>query len=392
MEILELTDRKLRLRLRRVNAATVNALRRAILDDVPSLAIDVVEVHHNTSVLNDDLFAHKLGLIPIDSRTVSRFRPQVDCNCEDGCARCQATLTLNVKNDADETRLVTSLDLKIPTDPASAAAQPDRPNQVLPVTTMGDGRGIAVAMLGRNQQMSLTARVCRGTGKQNAKWNPSVVAAYRPTARITLDDVGLAGVDVEDRKRIAASCPSRVFETNAEGRLVVANPDRCTLCLDCVETAAQILADKHAPPSIDRKESNQDRPAQSIDRKDDAGTTSKGRPEGADTKQTTAMTSKGRPEGADTKQTTAMTSKGDTTAMTRKSRLEGLRPLLTVDGRPDEFLFVVETTGALDADDVLHRAVDAIIQRLLALRNAATPAQTHPQTTSPSISASQLSQ
>ena len=47
-----------------------NALRRMILVGVPTIAIDLVEIENNTTVLNDEFIAHRLGLIPLVSTKV----------------------------------------------------------------------------------------------------------------------------------------------------------------------------------------------------------------------------------------------------------------------------------------------------------------------------------
>ena len=50
-----------------------NALRRIILVETPTLAIEVVKVIENTSVFHDEFLAHRLGLIPIHSATVNSY-------------------------------------------------------------------------------------------------------------------------------------------------------------------------------------------------------------------------------------------------------------------------------------------------------------------------------
>ncbi|XP_014217470.1 DNA-directed RNA polymerases I and III subunit RPAC1 [Copidosoma floridanum] len=47
------------------SAALANAFRRILLSEVPSMAIDKVYMYNNTSIIQDEVFAHRLGLVPL---------------------------------------------------------------------------------------------------------------------------------------------------------------------------------------------------------------------------------------------------------------------------------------------------------------------------------------
>jgi DNA-directed RNA polymerase alpha subunit len=48
-----------------VDASIANAFRRLLLAEVPTMAIETVFVFNNTSVIQDEVLSHRLGLIPI---------------------------------------------------------------------------------------------------------------------------------------------------------------------------------------------------------------------------------------------------------------------------------------------------------------------------------------
>jgi DNA-directed RNA polymerase I and III subunit RPAC1 len=48
-----------------VDAALTNAIRRILISEVPTMAIEKVYLMQNTSVIQDEVLAHRMGLIPI---------------------------------------------------------------------------------------------------------------------------------------------------------------------------------------------------------------------------------------------------------------------------------------------------------------------------------------
>jgi len=48
-----------------VEPSLANAFRRILLSEVPSIAIKEVHMYMNTSVIQDEVLAHRMGLIPL---------------------------------------------------------------------------------------------------------------------------------------------------------------------------------------------------------------------------------------------------------------------------------------------------------------------------------------
>ena len=114
VKIRELKDDYVKFELRDTDVSIANALRRVMIAEVPTVAIDLVEIEVNSSVLNDEFIAHRLGLIPLTSDRAMSMRFSRDCDACDGdgqCEFCSVEFHLRVKCMTDQTLDVTSKDL-----------------------------------------------------------------------------------------------------------------------------------------------------------------------------------------------------------------------------------------------------------------------------------------
>lgn len=81
IKILHKDKYTIKFELQNTDLTVANALRRIIIAEVPTLAIDKVEIYDNTSALHDEYIAHRCGLIPILSDKVDKYNYITMCNC-----------------------------------------------------------------------------------------------------------------------------------------------------------------------------------------------------------------------------------------------------------------------------------------------------------------------
>lgn len=181
-----------------------NALRRIMMNEIPTMAIETVEFSANDSALFDEVVAHRLGLIPLTFDKKAMNLPN-ECKCEGkGCSLCQVTLVLDKKGPCT----VYAKDMKS-TDKDVRAVFPDTP-----IVKLLDGQKIkfeAVAQL--------------GTGKAHAKWKAANASyKYYPVAK--LDG------KIENPEECKKACPKGAIKIS--GGKVEVDP-LCDLCGECVK-------------------------------------------------------------------------------------------------------------------------------------------------------------
>ena len=216
IEILEKTNDYMRFIVKGVNVPFVNALRRIMTSEVPAMAIDEVVILENSSMLNDEILAHRMGFIPLETDLDSYNLPE-ECTCksEFGCNLCRLTLTLEAEA-TEKTITVHSRDLK--------SENPD----ITPVS----GK-IPIVKLAPEQKIKLEAYARLGKGKDHAKWQPVSMCTYKYLPQIKID-LKRCNACAECVKL----CPERVLIDIEEG-IGTQNVTKCTLCMDCVDACPQ---------------------------------------------------------------------------------------------------------------------------------------------------------
>jgi len=142
-----------------VSPAFANALRRIILAEVPVMAIEDVMILENSSVMYDEILAHRLGLIPITTDQSYNLPEECTCKSELGCEKCRASLSLEVR---PRTLFRSSIPLVKPENP-----------EVKPVSDK-----VPIVNLAQGQRIKLEAYAKLGRGRDHAKWQPASACTY----------------------------------------------------------------------------------------------------------------------------------------------------------------------------------------------------------------------
>ncbi|MEM5833161.1 MAG: DNA-directed RNA polymerase subunit D [Candidatus Aenigmatarchaeota archaeon] len=149
IEVIEKNRDEIKLKVKGITPGIAAIIRRVIIAEIPTMAIEWIDFYKNDSVLPDEAIAHRLGLIPLTFDKNFHTLPN-KCDCEGkGCVKCQVKLYLYKKGPG----YVYSGDLK------------SSDEKVKPLYDK-----IPITYLNEDEELELEAIAQLGLGKEHAKW------------------------------------------------------------------------------------------------------------------------------------------------------------------------------------------------------------------------------
>ncbi|KAL6570853.1 hypothetical protein OROGR_000403 [Orobanche gracilis] len=217
VEVISITEDDMEFDIIGIDVALANAFRRIIIAELPTMAIEKVLVANNTSVVQDEVLAHRLGLIPlkVDPR-LFKYKSENDEPTEENtivfklhvhCERGSSRIEVRIKHRKPGSRF----DLRgenlylIQSSPRLFAGtflnNPIGPkhDDILMIWTV---------------EIDLEAHAVKGMGKTHAKWSPVATAWYRMLPEVVL----LQEIEDEQAEELVKKCPVGVFDIEDTGK------------------------------------------------------------------------------------------------------------------------------------------------------------------------------
>ena len=216
-----------------IDASIANAFRRILLAEVPTMAIDKVFMINNTSVIPDEVLAHRIGLIPfkVDAR-LFEFQ-QSDSKTLNANEVLQFSLKVKCEKNPNAPKEANNTDVLYTNSKVYSGdikwqpfeEQNDLFSDVKPLYD-----DILIAKMRPGQIIDMEMHAVKGMGKTHAKFSPVATAAYRLLPTITLLE---PAVDETACQLQACFSPGviEVFQNKQgrkEARVVDARKDTCS--------------------------------------------------------------------------------------------------------------------------------------------------------------------
>jgi DNA-directed RNA polymerase I and III subunit RPAC1 len=208
-----------------IDPPLANALRRILLAEIPMMAIENVTIYQNTSILPDESFCHRLGLIPIYADADEfQYKKEKDDFNENNSIKFKLKVAC-YKNEKGEivNSEIYSRDLVF----VPQGKQEEKFVGSETIRPVHDD--ILLMKLGVGQEIECEMYCVKGIGKTHAKWQTVCTAYYKLMNDIKFSEE-IKGEDAEELKSL---CPMKVFDVKKD-KAVVKNIRNCTTCRECI--------------------------------------------------------------------------------------------------------------------------------------------------------------
>ncbi|BEJ13752.1 hypothetical protein CspHIS471_0309260 [Cutaneotrichosporon sp. HIS471] len=234
VSVQRLTPSAIEFDLAGVDAPIANALRRIMIAEVPTIAIEDVYVWNNTSIMQDEVLAHRIGLVPlkIDPHTLD-FKPgnysppmENDTHVFDIRVKCDrrrdaAPGETDPKKLYYDSNVYTGMMKWVPSGGQSNRYRDDPPRPVQ--------EDILLVKLRPGQMVDLHCFARKGRGADHAKFSPVATASYRLLPHIMLR----GRIPREHQDKFKNCFPEGVVEIEkdeaGESQVVIKNPRKDTV-------------------------------------------------------------------------------------------------------------------------------------------------------------------
>jgi DNA-directed RNA polymerases I and III subunit RPAC1 len=223
-----------------LDAPIANAIRRILIAEVPTIAIETVSVHDNSSIVPDEMLAHRLGLVPlaVDPR---RFDMR---QAKDEPTTAKNTLKLRLKARCDKNPNAPRDGIAPPGKLYSGAMVLSGAVEYVPFGGEVDQLrllnlheqpkpvhdDIVLAKMRPTERIHVEMEAVKGIGKDHAKFSPVATASYRMLPEVTIKET-VTGTRAQELVKL---CPMGVFDIEDSGLAVVRRPRDCTMCRECI--------------------------------------------------------------------------------------------------------------------------------------------------------------